>query len=528
MKIDHKKRTSKNRMIYFSRVNNLMSYQRTQLISKIDITRLSITILVLATLIVITSRTVADPDLWGHLRFGLDTLESGRIIHTDPYSYLSVGQHWINHEWLAEVIFALAWQAGKTTGLVLLKTTLGVLTLGLIYIYLLKLDFSPIRVGSLVILASLAVFPTIATIRPHIFTLLFTVIIFIIIAYAESGKYRYLWVAPPIFVLWVNFHGGFLAGLGFLGIWTMSHTIINRREWLHIIPPVLLSFLAVLLNPYGLDLILFLLRTATIQRPEIVEWQSIQLFSFLGAVYLILLSITVIGLVFSRCERRIPLLILLGVAAVLPFNAVRHLPLFALSVLIFAGVHIFNAWLQFTNESKGPSRLPNWVSVLTFIAAIFLLGFSYSSFSTIKMPLLPTPFFPKNSVSLIKESEVSGNMAVEFNWGEYVIWHLSPEIKVSMDGRRETVYPDEIYDTNLSFQYGINDWDSLLDDYETDLALVQSSQAAYNLIKMKPEWILVYEDLTSSLFASQNWSQINTLKQTAEVFDNLTTDGQFP
>jgi len=28
----------------------------------------------------------------------------------DPYSYLSAGQPWINHEWLAEVSFALAWR----------------------------------------------------------------------------------------------------------------------------------------------------------------------------------------------------------------------------------------------------------------------------------------------------------------------------------------------------------------------------------------------------------------------------------
>ncbi len=69
----------------------------------------SVIILVIAALVIITSRTVADTDLWGHLRFGLDTVESGRVLDVDPYSYLSAGQRWINHEWLAEVSFALAW-----------------------------------------------------------------------------------------------------------------------------------------------------------------------------------------------------------------------------------------------------------------------------------------------------------------------------------------------------------------------------------------------------------------------------------
>ena len=31
-----------------------------------------------------------------------------------------------------------------------------------------------------------------------------------------------------------------------------------------------------------------------------------------------------------------------------------------------------------------------------------------------------------------------------FDWGEYAIWHLSPSLRVSIDGRRETVYSDTV------------------------------------------------------------------------------------
>ena len=48
--------------------------------------------------------------------------------------------------------------------------------------------------------------------------------------------------------------------------------------------------------------------------------------------------------------------------------------------------------------------------------------------------------FPVKAVALLKQSNVAGNMAVHFDWGEYVLWHLAPRIKVSIDGRRETVY----------------------------------------------------------------------------------------
>src|SRR5271166_3188352 len=35
------------------------------------------------------SDTIADPDLWGHLTFGHDILQAGRLIEQDRYSYLS-------------------------------------------------------------------------------------------------------------------------------------------------------------------------------------------------------------------------------------------------------------------------------------------------------------------------------------------------------------------------------------------------------------------------------------------------------
>ena len=33
-------------------------------------------------------------------------------------------------------------------------------------------------------------------------------------------------------------------------------------------------------------------------------------------------------------------------------------------------------------------------------------------------------------------------LITSFNWGEYALWHLGPRLRVSMDGRRETVYTD--------------------------------------------------------------------------------------
>ena len=59
------------------------------------------------------SPLIVDPDLWGHVRFGQDLLETGSIVRADPYSYLTAGQPWINHEWLAELAQAAAYRPSR-------------------------------------------------------------------------------------------------------------------------------------------------------------------------------------------------------------------------------------------------------------------------------------------------------------------------------------------------------------------------------------------------------------------------------
>lgn len=49
--------------------------------------------------VVATTRT--DPDLWGHVRFGQDSIRTGTVRQADAYSFTS-DQPWGNHEWASE------------------------------------------------------------------------------------------------------------------------------------------------------------------------------------------------------------------------------------------------------------------------------------------------------------------------------------------------------------------------------------------------------------------------------------------
>jgi hypothetical protein len=49
---------------------------------------------------------------------------------------------------------------------------------------------------------------------------------------------------------------------------------------------------------------------------------------------------------------------------------------------------------------------------------------------------------------------LSGNLWTTFDWGEYAIWHFGPTLRVSIDGRRETVYSDTMIDLHRAAEYG--------------------------------------------------------------------------
>jgi hypothetical protein len=112
----------------------------------------------------------------------------------------------------------------------------------------------------------------------------------------------------------------------------------------------------------------------------------------------------------------------------------------------------------------------------------------------------PPPAYPARAVGVLRESAARGNLAGMFGWGEYVIWHLGPGVKVSIDGRRETVYSDRVYDENLAFHSGVGDWDAVLRNEATQFALVSKARPTFNLMKLSPGWVAVYEDPSAGIF----------------------------
>jgi hypothetical protein len=77
------------------------------------------------------------------------------------------------------------------------------------------------------------------------------------------------------------------------------------------------------------------------------------------------------------------------------------------------------------------------------------------------------------------------------------------------------MYSREIYGENMAFKYGEGDWDALLRNHETHLALVRTGFPTFNLMRLEPGWRLVYQDSLAALFGRDGLPIVEILQRTA-------------
>lgn len=464
------------------------------------------------------TRTLADPDLWGHIVFGERIWQTWKVAQPDIYSYVMPGRIWSNHEWLIDVVFYAVFRTFGPTGLVIMKLAVIALILGLLYRHFERRALTQPVASVLLIIMVVAMTPSLSTVRAQLATLLGFLVTLLVIHASTIGHPRRLWMLPPVFAVWANLHGGFLAGLGIVLIWATVE--LGALWWkatpdgraakvLTIAGPVAVSALAVCLNPFGVELLTFLYRTALVARPEISEWRSITIASDWGFIYVTLVSLALVGLIGGRSRPQPALLAVLLTSFVAAGLAGRHLALAALAVSVLACEGIDDAWIRLSgHRAVGCPRL---LRIACAGLAIILLLFGARRVSCIEF--VPGAR-PVRAIALLKESGVQGNLAVDFDWGTYAAAQLTPRIRVSVDGRRETLYDGKEYRDNLNFMFGHEEWNALLTRYDTHLALVSKQRPGFNLMKLEPGWSLVYEDPLSGLFVKNGLPILETLRRT--------------
>jgi hypothetical protein len=453
--------------------------------------------------LVIVTFTSADPDLWGHVRFGTDILRNGHIHQVDTYSFAS-DRPWVNHEWGAEVLAAWAFDTMGNAGLVTLK----LLIIGSVLLLLNStLRNEGVRSGfARDFTAGIAIVITLSQahhVRPQLFSLLFYSVLMACLLAVRRGTDRWLLVLPLLFAAWANLHGGWIVGGAVVVFWTAGLLISGeRRQGFLLIATGAVSAAATLATPFGFGLWRFLRETVGFSRPEIIEWQPVYSTGWpFVALWLIAFIIMTLGVVLGGREKlRVERLVVGLALAAASLRVARLLAFFGLaSVFLFAPLICEAYQRRRAARQFGSSPLLRvGFAGVAFAIGVFTIGIVYNNFWQVRLDAasLPEP----EAVALLNQQPAGKRILVWFNWGEYAIWHLSPRMQVSIDGRRETVYSDTVQTRHFDFYFDRRGGATLPDDLRADYIWVPRILPAVRRLRSDSRWTPIYEGEQSVIF----------------------------
>ena len=478
--------------------------------------------LVIAVVCVYGMRRV-DPDLYGYLTYGRLFLERGTLTGQDPFAYTSADSHWVTFEYVAQIALWSAYHWGGPPGLIVLKCLLGSVAIGALY--------AVIRFTAREPMVAVPVFALCTTVvarfflfRPQLFTFAcFGVFVLVLFRYLIRGRAP-LWLLPLLMLGWANSHGGFVAGLGAIGLAVMlrvcdlvSHGSWSVRSVLTATRPLLLTlaacFVATLFNPQGLHLWGYVLTELThdTNRRFIAEWRPASLegdtWSALGLMIITAaLPVLAWGASRSHASRSGPACVWWALSCVpliaMSYLSVRHVPL----AFLWAGpvLALLAAAAQVTRPG---GTVVGWCWL--GLGAAGLAGVAVTTAVVLQQPLpiiaaagtVLGSTHPCGAVTFLRDNRLTGNVYNTLRWGAYITWELYPTIKVAMDGRNVSLFPRPMVEENLVFY---NARAEALDlevplRYPTDFLLLPSDMPGRARVLEDRRWRPIFQDDDSIL-----------------------------
>jgi hypothetical protein len=401
-----------------------------------------------ALLAILVSSTNVDPDLWGHLRFGMDILRTWHLSPQDPYSFTS-DIAWTNHEWLSELALAVVYLPLGAAGLNLLKLGVIVAVAALTWRVAKRSGAAPFSASLITVLIVVSTYTRTQQLRPQLFSvLLFCLLLVLIDRIERTGAQPFLAIAA-IFCCWANMHGGWIVGVGIFAVWSAFD--LRRRLGLLIV-----AVAATLINPYGIGLWKFIYDTVGLARPEISDWRPV--LALPGPIIGIELALPLLAIGSIAKTRRVPPASHLAIIAILAFSTYRigrTDAFFQIAVAWLCAPAILE-WIDSIGARARPSgrllrlRTANGLVAAAMVTTALAVALPRLGRITVEGDWTPD----REALAFIEQRAAHGCLLTWFDWGEYAIWHLADsDLRVSMDGRRETVYSASVIRDHFAF-YG--------------------------------------------------------------------------
>jgi hypothetical protein len=477
---------------------------------------------------------LGDCDTGWHIRTGEWIVANHWVPVRDIFSFTRPGDPWYAWEWLSDVLFA--WL--NDTGGLRLLVFVSLMVLSLTFVLLFRLTRRKANAIVAILFTGTAMVGSSIhwLARPHLFTLLFTVLFYAALENVRDGKTRigripYLVLLPVVTVLWTNLHGAFFVGVVLIGCYGGGEVLklalspdpaTRRTAWLDARRYFLSAaacLAASLLNPYTYHLHVHVVKYLNdpYQVQHIVEFFTMSFHHPTAIFFEVMLAAGVATALWNIARGRYTdavLMVLWGHAALL---AARNIPLFMIvaAPLAAAAVEEWLAllpqasvagWLRtaarkfndVAAEMTETDRIGRWhlVSVLGVLLVAALM------FAPNPSKRFRAEFDPKSypvAAAKVLKGYPAARIFTTDQWGDYLIWQLYPDHKVFVDGR------SDFYGANFGLQYldvlAVKyDWEKTLRKFGVDMILLPVSTPLAGALKETSRWRVVYDDGISLVF----------------------------
>lgn len=452
-----------------------------------------------------------DSDFWWHLKVGQYIAIHHVVPSKDFMSYTFFGRHWIDHEWLAELMLFGLYKLGGLWLQIVVYAAVICATFGLVYLRILQLGAN--RILALFVVTG-AFFASTASlgVRIQMLSLFFLALYALLLdRYRQSRDVRYLIALPILMLLWANLHGEFVLGIVLAGI-TMVGEILNHvthqedaldRDDLKALAIAFVATVAVtIVNPNGIRQLLYPLAFI---RPNaytnaIQESASPNFHMAVMMVFEALVLLLVVAMFVRRPRMNWTQLLLIIAFTHLALDQARAVPIWCVLIVPFVALYLEGVTVRQRRRDVRGALVPI-LNIALLVAVLLFDGVLASrNINSTALAASQRRAFPVGATAYLKTHNLPPHVFCTYSWGGYVLWNLFPRYRDFMDSRADTLFNDQMLRAYVAIYGAEPGWQALLARYQVNDVLVEPSAPIVQVLALAPGWQRVYHDSYSVLY----------------------------
>lgn len=421
-----------------------------------------------------------DADIGWHIAAGDLIRESGTLPLHDTWSFSSDGQIWYNMSWLWDIVLSFVHEKFGVEGLFIFAVFCSALLVAMLLASLRK--NADIGINATIFMGMITTYCMLefANARPQIVGMFFALFFYnILYASRNNPKIWKLFLLPLIMVLWVNIHGSFFVGFIVIGAYGLEAIYSKNKVWfwrLFLIGA--LCVLALLINPYGINIVTAVMRTLnTVIAKYVVEWRPFVFGNSMGVSLWLLVFVLFSNLRGSNTLIADKILAIAWLVAML--FSVRNI-----GMLAILGAPYLAANLPADNQKDSNTRkLSVWINDLRFSPAVIALALSVVVSSYFLLPVLGTEHYlekkknsPLNAIDYITQNYAGKRVLNDYDFGGIIIYKTKGKLPVFIDGRAGTAYSEKILTDFIAFFDLSEGWQDIMESYKVDVVFLKNTR----------------------------------------------------